>query len=85
MDEPAVVRLLDPLATSQERLPASILEWSDPFMMLRLPRPVLVASMLQVRYQDQIVLGEVRGCAPAGDSYDVRIQLQDVFRTGEAP
>lgn len=79
----ALVRVLNPLITTTERIHAQVVDWSDEFVTLRLKQPMLVATMVQVRFQGRIALGEVRQCAPANEEFEIRIHFQDVLTVGD--
>ena len=82
MHERALVKILHPL-NSQERLEARVVEWSDPYVTLRLPQRLMPATVVQIRFGGRIAMGEVRRCDPAHDEFEIQIQFQDVLSVGE--
>jgi hypothetical protein len=79
MDGRAFIMILNPLVTSGEPLYAQVIDWCEPEGTLRLKEPMLVATVVQVRYHGRIALGEVRQCKPANGGYEIRVHFQDVL------
>jgi hypothetical protein len=80
MDEPASVKTLHPVATSGgDRLDGRLVNLSRSGLKLRVPKPMLPGTMVQVRFMDKIALGEIRYCIPIGSDYYVGVRFQDVM------
>jgi hypothetical protein len=76
----AFVRLLNPLQTS-ERLPARVADLSRGGMKLILDRPLMPGTLVQIRFEGKLLLGEVRFCNPVDAEFQIGIRLQDIFDT----
>lgn len=84
MEKSAILKILNPLLTAREKIHATVVDRSDPRATLRLAEPMLVGTVVQVRFHDRIALGEVRRCEPDGGEYEIIIEFQDVMTMGEA-
>ena len=80
-DQPAVVKLLNPLQTSGW-ISASVIEISRGGLRLRTDRALMPGTLVQIRVGGKLVMGEIRYCNPAGEEYHAGVRLQDVFETG---
>lgn len=56
-----------------------ILDASEGGMSLVVSQPLEPGTILQVRSQKRFVLAEVRYCAPRADSFQVGVEIKDVF------
>jgi hypothetical protein len=79
-DHPATLKLLNPLQTAS-RIPATVVESSRGGLKLRVDRDVLPGTLVQIRIDGQVLLGEVRFSNPYSGAYHVGVRLQDVFET----
>ena len=79
MDEPASVKTLHPVVTSGDRVDGRVMNLSRSGLKLRVPKPMLPGTMVQVRFKDKIALGEIRYCIPVGAEYYVGVRFQDVM------
>jgi len=79
MNERALVKILDPLSTACERFEARVVTWAEPYLTLRLQQPILVPTVVQVRFHGRIALGEIQECFEAGGEFEIRVQFQDVM------
>jgi hypothetical protein len=76
-DEPAQLRLLSPF--SPDFFSARILNISKNGVKVSLPIHLASGILVQVRYQQTIVFGEVRYCVRSGAEHFAGIKIQDVF------
>jgi len=83
MDECVTLKILNPISTSREKLNAQVIGHSDPGATLRMKAPILIGTMVQVRFPDRIALGEVRGCNPSGGEFVIEVDFQDVLNMGD--
>lgn len=79
-DQPATLRLLNPLQASV-RIFAHVIESSRGGLKLRLDRPLMPGTLIQVRTGGRLLLGEVRFCNSVGSVFHAGVRLQDVFET----
>lgn len=80
VDQPAVIKVLNPLQPSS-RILASVVETSRAGMKLRLDRDLMPGTLVQIRIRGKLLLAEVRFCNPAGAGFLVGVRLQDIFET----
>lgn len=80
-DQPATIKFLNPVQSSAD-VSARVLEISRGGLKLRVNRPLMPGTLVQIRFGGKLLMGEVRHCDPAGDEYHAGIRLQDVFDTG---
>ena len=71
------MHVLHPLSTA--RIDVRVLDVSKDGLRLRVPEFLQPGSVIQVRLESSIALGEVRYCRAAHGGFDAGIQLQDVF------
>jgi hypothetical protein len=76
-DGPARVKVLDPLISLGPSFQASLVDTSDKGLKLQVPRSILPGSVVQIRLQDRIVLGEVRYCNPSGSEFHIGLRLKE--------
>ena len=72
----ARVKVLNPVTSSGPSMHAQIISFSDGGFQVRVPRRILVGSHVQVRTRDTVAFGEVRSMVPAGDEFDIGVQVQ---------
>jgi hypothetical protein len=80
-DDPAFMQVLNPLATN--RVEVRVLDVSRDGLKLRVPEFLPPGSVIQVRMENSIALGEVRYCRALQAGFDAGVQLQDVFESPE--
>ena len=76
-DSPARVKVLDPMTSLGPSFHARVANKSSKGLKLRVPRSVLPGSVVQIRFGDGIVLGEVKYCIPVEDEFDIGICLKE--------
>ena len=76
-DDPASLHVLNPLSSAHSKV--RVVEVSQEGLKLRVPELLHPGTMVQVRFRDRIVLGEVRYCLPAGAEFYIGVQIRDVF------
>lgn len=76
-DDPAQMQVLRPF--SPNRLEARILNVSRGGMKLRLKQAVDSGSLIQIRFKDSVVFGEVRYCARAGGEFEAGVHIHDLI------
>jgi hypothetical protein len=76
-NEPAQMRLLNP--SSGDILNILILNRSASGVKVSLPVFLSSKALVQIRYKQSIIFGEVRYCVPNGDEHHAGIKIQDVF------
>jgi hypothetical protein len=74
-NEAAWCRVLNPLL--EKVLKVQILDRSTDGLSVRAARSLLAGTLVQVRLEDSIVLGEVRYCVRAGDAFRVGIRIEN--------
>jgi hypothetical protein len=75
-DQTGSMRILSPLTTNRENV--RILDVSKSGMKVRVPSPVAMGAIVQVRVKNTHVLGEVRYCIEADEGFDIGLLIQDV-------
>lgn len=78
-NHPATLKLLNPQTSA--RIPAIIVDSSGGGVKLSVDRDILPGTLVQVRVDGRVLLGEVRFSNPQGNAYLVGVRLQDVFDT----
>jgi hypothetical protein len=76
-DIPARVKVLDPLTSLGPAVHARVVDASFGGLGLRVSKPVFPGSVVQIRFRDQIVLGEVRYCLPSGSDFIIGIRFRE--------
>lgn len=76
-DGPARAKVLDPLISLGPSFQASVVDTSATGLKLRVPRSILPGSVVQIRFQRQIVLGEVKYCNPFGTEFHIGLRLKE--------
>lgn len=84
VNHPATLKFLNPVQTAS-RIPATILNSSRGGIKLSVDRDVLPGTLVQVRVDGRVLLGEVRFSRPQGSEYHVGVRLQDIFDTNAEP
>jgi hypothetical protein len=79
IDQPATIKLLDPVTSTSPPEGARIIETSLSGMKLRVKRLIFPRALIQVRMQDKIVLGVVKYCAEDGGEFQVGLRLVKDF------
>jgi hypothetical protein len=80
-DQPAIIKLLNPLETAS-RIPARVIETSRGGLRVSLDRALMPGTVVQIRVGEKSLLGEVRYCNSDGEKFFAGVRLQDVFETG---
>ena len=73
---PARVKVLNPLTSTGPSMRAELLNSSDEGLQVRVPRSILVGSMVQVRTREGIAFGEVRSSAVSGEEFEIGVVVQ---------
>jgi hypothetical protein len=75
-EAPARVKVLNPMTSMGRSMRAEVLRHSDMDLQVRVPRDILVGSIVQVRTSQMIAFGEVRSATPAGAVFDIGVAVQ---------
>ena len=78
-NDPAKLRLLHPF--SLERLDIRIVNVPKTGLGFRVPRLIELRTVVQVRLQRAMILGEIRFCVQTDTDFRVGVAIQDVFQT----
>jgi hypothetical protein len=73
---PARVKILNPVTSTGCSMHAEILRCSGVDLQVRVPRNVLIGSIVQVRTSQMIAFGEVRSATPAGAVFEIGVAVQ---------
>lgn len=76
-DDAAQLQILRPF--SPKRLEVRILNISRGGMRLRLRQAVDAGALIQIRFRDSMVFGEIRYCARAGGEYEAGLHIHDLI------
>src|SRR5579862_7569711 len=76
-DSPARVKVLDPMVSLGPSFQGRVVDTSCKGLKICAPRSILQGSVVQVRYRDRIVLGQVKYCLPAGDEFHVGVHFKE--------
>jgi hypothetical protein len=76
-DSPARIKVLDPMISLGPSFHARVVNTSSKGLKVRVPRSILQGSVVQVRFQERIVLGKVKYCTPVEDEFDIGIRLKE--------
>jgi hypothetical protein len=76
-DSPARIKVLDPMVSLGPSFQGRVVNTSSKGLKVRTPRSILQGSVVQVRFQDRIVLGKVKYCSPAEDEFDIGVRLKE--------
>jgi hypothetical protein len=77
LESPARIKALDPLTSIGPSSSGQVLNTSRTGVQLRVKRAFLPGSVVQIRFQDQIVIGTVKYCTPSGDEFQIGEQLKE--------
>jgi hypothetical protein len=77
VDSPARVKALDPLTSIGPSSNGQVLNTSSRGLRLRVPRPFFPGAVVQVRFQDRIVLGTVKYCIPSENEFQIGVHLKE--------
>jgi hypothetical protein len=77
LNSPARIKALDPLTSLGPSTTGEVLDSSDTGLKLKVPRAFFSGAVVQIRFQDQIVLGTVRYCIPSGDEFHIGVHLKE--------
>jgi len=80
-NRPATIKLLNPLQTLTD-VSVRVLEISRLGLKLCVNQPLMPGTLVQIRFNGKLLLGEVRYCKAVGDDFHAGVRLQDVFDTG---
>ena len=78
-DEPAAMRRLNPFSAGCCDI--RIVDISASGFKLLVPMNLAVGAVVQVRFKDQLVVGEVRYCFSQDGRYQAGMQIYDAFRS----
>ena len=73
-NEAAQCRVLNPLL--EEALAVQMLDWSADGLSLRTALALSAGTLVQVRFKDSVVLGEVRYCVRSGDAFKIGVRIE---------
>ncbi len=76
----AKIKLLNPLEPTERA--ARVIEMSPGAMKLHVAAMLLPGTLVQIRYQGKLLMGEVSSCEPAPAGFVAGVRLQDIFETG---
>ena len=76
-DDPAVLTVLDP--RQSRRIKMRIVDASKEGLKLLVPIELVRGAVVQIHVRDLFIMAEVRYCLPAGPTFQVGVQIQDVF------
>jgi hypothetical protein len=76
-DSPARIKVLDPMVSLGPSFQGRVLDTSNKGLKIRALRSILPGSVVQVRFQDRIVLGKVKYCTPVEDEFHLGIHLKE--------
>jgi len=77
VNSPARIKGLDPLTSIGPSTTGQVLDASENGLKLKVARAFFPGAVVQVRFQDRIVLGTVRYCVPSGDEFHIGVQLKE--------
>ena len=77
MNSPARIKGLDPLTSIGPSTTGQVLDTSSNGLKLKVARAFLPGAVVQIRFQDQIVLGTVKYCIPSGAEFHIGVQLKE--------
>jgi hypothetical protein len=72
----ARVKILNPLISSGPSMHGALLGFTNTGLQLRVPRCILLGSIVQVRTPGRVVFGEVRSSTPVGEQYEIEVLTQ---------
>jgi hypothetical protein len=72
----ARVKVLNPLSSTGPAMHAELLSFSDTDLRVRVPRCILVGSMVRVRTGEKVAFGEVRTSVPIGTEFEIGLEVQ---------
>jgi hypothetical protein len=72
---PARVKVLNPMTSLGPPMHAELISSFDGGIEVRVPRRILVGSVVQVRTGERIVFGEVRSCEAAGAQFEIAVRV----------
>jgi hypothetical protein len=76
IDEPARMKVLQPLGTNTE---IRVLDVSRTGLKISMPELLPPGTVIQIHMKAAIAFAEVRYSAPCGDEYHAGVRFQDVF------
>ena len=74
----ARVKVLNPLTSLGPGMRADLIGASEGGLRIRVPRPILVGSVLQIRTAGRIAFGEVRASVPVGADYEIEVVVKQL-------
>ncbi len=72
----ARVKVLNPLTSIGPAMHAELVDAYDGGLNLRVPRPILVGSAVQIRTRDHLAFGEVRASVAVGGTYEIQVAVK---------
>ena len=79
VDLPATIKLLDPVTSVSPPERGRVIEISTGGMKLRAQRLMFPRTLVQVHFQEKMVLGVVKSCIQDGEAFRIGIQLVKDF------
>jgi hypothetical protein len=76
-DDPAVLTVLDPRQSRRTRM--RIVDASKDGLKLLVPIELVRGAVVQIHVRDLFIMAEVRYCLSAGPTFQIGVQIQDVF------
>jgi hypothetical protein len=73
------MKMIDPLLTMGPSARVEVVNWSDSDVCVRLPRQVLVGTMVHLRTANKIFVGEVRRAHALESGHEIHIQVKEIF------
>jgi hypothetical protein len=76
-DSAARIKVLDPMVSLGPSFQGRVVDTSIKGLKVRVPRSILQGSIVQVRFQDRIVLGKVKYCLPVEGEFHIGVRLSE--------
>jgi hypothetical protein len=73
------MKIIDPLLTMGPAARVEVVNWSDSEVCVRLPRQVLVGTMVHLRTADKIFVGEVRHAHALESGHEIHIRVKEIL------
>ena len=76
-DSPARIKELNPMVSLGPSLRGRLVNTSSKGLKVSVPRSIVQGSVVQVRFRDRIVVGQVKYCTPVEQEFIVGIRLKE--------
>ena len=76
-DCPARIKVLNPMLSLGPSFPGRVVNTSSKGLKVRAQRSILRGSVVQVRFQDRIILGQVKYCGPVENEFNIGIRVKE--------